>query len=78
MKITHENAGRIAAVLYTGGSLLAALVFFVAATVGDYNWVARLGGAGWVFVLTMIILMPTLTPWMRDRAGEHVPPAAHH
>ncbi len=77
MTITSHNAGRIAALLYTGGSLLAALAFFVAATIGDYGWVARLGGAGWVFVLAMIILMPTVTPWVRERAGEHVTPAAH-
>jgi hypothetical protein len=78
MKITHANAGRIAAVLYTGGSLLATLTFFTAATIGDYGWVARLGGAGWIFVLAMIILMPTLTPWVRERAGEQVTPDAHH
>lgn len=78
MKITQANAGRIAVLLYTGGSLVAALAFFVAATIGDYDWVARLGGAGWVFVLTMIILMTTVTPWVRERAGEHVSPAAHH
>lgn len=78
MKITRANAGRIAVVLYTGGSLIAALAFFAAATIGDYGWVARLGGAGWVFVLSMIILMPTVTPWVRERAGEHVTPAAHH
>jgi len=73
MKITPQNAGRIAAVLYTGGSLLAALAFFLAATIGDYNWVARFGGAGWIFVLAMIILMPTLTPWLRERADGQGP-----
>ena len=78
MKITSQNAGRIAAMLYTSGALLAALAFVLAATVGDYDWVARLGGAGWVFVLAMIILMPTVTPWVRERAGERVTPPAHH
>lgn len=78
MKITSANAGRVAATLYTGGSLLAALAFFGAATIGDYDWVARLGGAGWVFVISMIVLMTTVTPYVRERAGEHVEPAAHH
>jgi hypothetical protein len=69
MKITQENAARVAALIYTGGSLAAALVFFAAATLGGYGWVARLGGAGWVFALAMIILMPTVTPFLRERAG---------
>jgi hypothetical protein len=29
--------------------------------------VARLGGSAWVFLLSMIILMPTVTPWLRRR-----------
>jgi hypothetical protein len=73
MNITQENAGRIAAMLYTGGSLLASLTVFVAATIGGYNWVARLGGAGWVFLLSMIILMPTLMPLVSERAVRKGP-----
>jgi hypothetical protein len=68
MKITHANATRVSALVYTSGSFLAALVFFAAATIGEYNWVARAGGAGWVFLLAMIILMPTVTPWAHSRA----------
>jgi hypothetical protein len=68
MRITQSNAGRIAAMLYTAGSLLASLAVFVAATIGGYDWVARLGGAGWVFILSMIILMPTLMPLISGRA----------
>ena len=30
-------------------------------------WVARIGGSAWVFGLSMIILMPTVTPWLRRR-----------
>jgi len=29
--------------------------------------VLRLGGAGWVFFLSMIILMPTVIPWVKRR-----------
>jgi hypothetical protein len=71
MRITQENAGRVAAMLYAGGSLLASLAVFVAATIGGYDWVARLGSAGWVFVLSMIILMPTMMPLIAGRAARN-------
>lgn len=70
MKITQENAGRIAALFYTIGSAVAALAFAVAALAGGFEAVAVIGGAGWVFLLTLIILMPTVTPWVRSRAGD--------
>jgi len=63
--------GIIAAVIYTGVALIAAGSFLAATTLsGDYDWVARLGGAGWVFLLSMIILMPTITPWVKRRPGR--------
>lgn len=70
MMIRPERAGILSALLYTSISLLAAAIF-LAATIGTggYPWVARLGGAAWVFLLSMIILMPTLTPWVRKRLG---------
>ena len=54
-----------AAVVYTTASLCAALVFFAVAVATDYGWVARLGGAAWVFALTMVILMPTVPALLR-------------
>ncbi len=41
---------------------------FVLATLltGDYDWVARLGGASWVFLLSMIILLPIVIPRFRE------------
>ena len=62
------SAGAIAAAIYTGVSLSAG-VAFLAATVafGDDDWVARIGGSIWVFALCMIILMPTVTPLVRER-----------
>ena len=56
--------------LYAGGSLLASLAVFVAATIAGYDWIARLGSAGWVFVLSMIILMPTVMPLVNDHARK--------
>jgi type IV secretory pathway TrbD component len=56
------------AVIYTGLSLAAGLIFFtVTLLTGDHTWVARIGGALWIFGLCMIILMPTITPLVRDR-----------
>ena len=64
------SAGARAAVIYTGLSLLAGLAFFLAALIGDYDWVARIGGATWVFMLSMIILMPIVIPWVRERMNR--------
>lgn len=50
----------------------AAAVAFLAATAatGRYPPVARLGGAGWVFLISMIILLPTLMPWVKERLSR--------
>ena len=64
------NVGLISAVVSTVVSTLAAGAFFaVTVLTGDYSWVARAGGSTWVFLLSMIILMPTVTPWLRKRLG---------
>ena len=71
MRFRVEQAGRLSAVVYTSLSLLAAATFLaVTILTGSYTWVARGGGAAWVFLLSMIILMPTLTPWLRRRLGK--------
>ena len=65
-----QDAGRVGAAIYMTASLLAASVFFaITVLTGDYSWVARVGGSAWVFLLSMIILMPTVTPWVRSRLG---------
>jgi hypothetical protein len=64
------SSGAIAAAIYTGLSLAAALMFLLATLLGDYGWVARIGGAFWVFALCMIILMPTVTPLVRKRMAR--------
>lgn len=71
IRLTPANAGRVGVAVYTGLSLAAALVFLaITSLTGDYSWVARIGGAIWVFGLSMIITMPTVTPWVRSRAAE--------
>jgi hypothetical protein len=66
----ERRATHVSALVYTAVSLLGAVAFLAATTLrGDYSWVARLGGAGWVFLLSMIILAPTVTPWVKKRLG---------
>ena len=66
MKLTPEDAGRLSAAIYATLSALAAGTFFAVTTLtGDYSWVARVGGSVWLFLLSMIILMPTVTPRVR-------------
>ena len=68
MRFTAHDSGRLSAAIYTTVSVLAASAFFAITVVtGDYSWVARVGGSTWVFLLSMIILMPTVTPWLRKR-----------
>jgi hypothetical protein len=63
--------GQKAVAIYTTIALTVAGAFLAATTLrGNYDWVARLGGAGWVFLLSMIILMPTVTPWVKRRLGR--------
>ena len=76
MRITDDNVNTVSAVVYTALASLAALVLFVAATAVDYDWVARIGGAGWVFLLTMIILMPIVPSLLRARAGKETSEAS--
>jgi Cu+-exporting ATPase len=79
MTLTANNAGRVSAAIYTALSLAAGLVFFVLTlTTGDYSWVSRIGGALWVFALTLVVLMPTVTPIVMARAtGTKMQFAAH-
>lgn len=68
--MNDRRAAYVSAVVYTTVSLVGVLAFLAATTFrGDYDWVARLGGTGWVFLLSMIILMPTVTPWLKKRLG---------
>jgi len=79
--MNERRASYVSALINTGIALLGAGGFLAATSLsGDYDWVARLGGAGWVFLLSMIILMPTVTPWLKRRLGraEAREKPAHH
>ncbi|TAK35973.1 MAG: hypothetical protein EPO21_04330 [Chloroflexota bacterium] len=63
------SVGIISAVIYTSISLAASGLFFAITLAGDYDWVTRIGGTIWVFLLSMIILMPVVTPLVKNRAS---------
>jgi hypothetical protein len=62
-----RSVGFISALIYTGISLAASGLFLAITLVRDYGWVARIGGAGWVFLLSMIVLMPVVTPLVKRK-----------
>lgn len=68
----HQNVerdvARRSALIYVPTAAGAALLFFVAASLGDYPAVARLGGAVWVGLLSLIVSMPVVT----DRVKKQV------
>jgi hypothetical protein len=65
LRLTSERA---AALIYTGTSFVVALAFWLVTTfTGDFTNVARWGGAAWIFLLMMIVLMPIVIPRMKRR-----------
>lgn len=64
---------RAALFMYCGMSVIGAIVFWLVTTfTGSYPAVARYGGAAWVFLLLMIVLMPLIIPRVRRRARAWV------
>lgn len=57
-----------APLVYTGISLVLALLFVLLTLGPKYNNVARYGGATWVFLLSMIITMPIVVPYFKRKA----------
>jgi cation transport ATPase len=66
--VTRELAERSARI-YFPLSVGAALLFLLAASLtGDYTLVARIGGAFWVGLLTLIVTTPLVTSWVKGRS----------
>ena len=65
-----KSVGFVSALIYVGISLVAAAFFAFASLTSNHTLVERLGGAGWVFFLSMIILMPIVTPLVKKRMGK--------
>ena len=62
-----KTVNLVTALLYTGLALTAAGGFLLVTLRGDYTWVARGGGAAWVFGLSLILLMPTVSALVKRR-----------
>ena len=62
-----SRTGLISALIYLPVSLAAAGIFLAVTLQGDYGWIARLGGAAWVFILCLIISMPLVTSRIRKK-----------
>jgi hypothetical protein len=69
MPTTHR-AAIISAAIYAGVSVAASGTFLlVTVLTGEYGWVARVGGSIWVFLLSMIILMPVVIPRVKRKVA---------
>ncbi len=59
---------RRSALIYLPISLGAALLFVLAASLGNYTPVARIGGAVWVGLLSLIVSMPVIIDRVKRRS----------
>jgi hypothetical protein len=57
----------ISALIYTGIPAIISGIFLLATLTGHYTVVERIGGAVWVFLLSMIILMPLVIPRVKKK-----------
>jgi len=68
----HEQVNRAvarrSALIYLPLSLSAALLFLLAAALGGYPLVARIGGMVWIWILTLIVTMPIVTTRVKQHA----------
>lgn len=62
-----KNVTVISAIIYTGISAIAAGLFLLGTLAGEYTLVERIGGVFWVFLLSMIILMPIVLPAVKKK-----------
>jgi hypothetical protein len=63
-----RTVARRSALTYTGISVVLAVTFFTAATfIGANSVTVRIGGAVWVFLLSMIVTVPLVTSFIKKR-----------
>lgn len=67
-----KRPGVISALIYTSLSLMTSGTFLAVTVAGNYTWVARLGGAAWVFGLSMIVLMPIASSMIGTSPKSHL------
>lgn len=64
-----KNQATNGAIIYTVLSLIVAVLFLAATIAGEYTVVERAGGTVWVFILSMIILMPLVSSYITRKSG---------
>lgn len=70
----EREVARRSAMLYLPIAIGAAMLFLLAASPGDYTTVARVGGAVWVGLLSLIVSMPLVTARVKKQwRSEPVP-----
>ncbi len=63
-----RKIGMTSAIIYSVVSISASVLFFLLASLaGEYNEVARFGGAVWVLLLSFIVTMPLVTSAVERR-----------
>lgn len=64
----QKKAMRSSTAISFAFALIMGGVFFLLTSLGEgYNIVSRYGGAVWVFLLSLIIALPTVTPIVKRR-----------
>ena len=67
----ENEVARRSALIYLPISVGAALLFLLAATLfGEYPVVAKIGGMGWVGLLSLIVSMPIVTSRVKKRLSR--------
>jgi hypothetical protein len=67
----EKKVARQSALIYLPIAIGAALLFLLAASlVGNYPPVAKIGGAVWVGLLSLIVSMPIVTSRVKKRWGR--------
>jgi len=66
----ERQIARRSALIYLPIAFGAALLFFLAASLGNYLTVARLGGTVWVGLLSLIVSMPVVTDRVKRRVNR--------
>ncbi len=66
-----RNIGLVSALVYTGISLVVVAIFLISTLPGHYAAIERIGGAVWVFILSMIILMPIIIPRVKKKLNAN-------
>ncbi len=65
-----KDKGFISTVICAAISMIVGGLFLVGTLGGEYTLAERIGGLGWVLLLSMIILMPVVTPLVKRKFGR--------